>query len=213
MDVAIRPLDVGDIEQVREIEREAFSTALSANSFRREMGNPRSTYLVAWERQEGPGPAPVVDTSPILLSWIASGFGHLLGHRKAIQASPDRILGYVGMWHMGPEAHITAIAVGQQFRGQGIGELLLLSSIESAMNRRAEAVSLEVRVSNQVAQSLYEKYGFAHVGIRKAYYSNDREDAAIMTTEPISSAEYQQKFRQLREAFQHRRGEIRMCLA
>jgi ribosomal-protein-alanine N-acetyltransferase len=63
-------------------------------------------------------------------------------------------------------------------------------------------------VSNFIAQRLYEKYGFKQVGLRKGYYSDNREDAVIMTTSPIHANEYQDLFRQLQEAFLSRWGEI-----
>jgi ribosomal-protein-alanine N-acetyltransferase len=69
-------------------------------------------------------------------------------------------------------------------------------------------MTLEARVSNFIAQRLYEKYGFKSMGIRKGYYSDNREDAVIMTTSPIDTAEYQSLFQQLQEAYRSRRGEI-----
>ena len=71
-----------------------------------------------------------------------------------------------------------------------------------------KVMNLEVRVSNFIAQRLYEKYDFESVGIRKAYYSDNREDAAIMTTCPIDTEEYQRLFEELQETYRKRRGDI-----
>jgi ribosomal-protein-alanine N-acetyltransferase len=108
------------------------------------------------------------------------------------------------VWFQGDEAHITEIAVRERLRGNGIGELLLIGSVRAAIQYGSNVVTLEVRVSNLIAQRLYEKYGFKQVGIRKAYYSDNREDAAIMTTDPIHGVEYQSLFGRLQEAYQTR---------
>ena len=108
----------------------------------------------------------------------------------------------------GEDAHITEIAVRENHRGRGIGELLLIGALRAAVEYGSKAMTLEVRVSNLIAQRLYEKYGFKSVGIRKAYYSDNREDAVIMTTNPIDSEEYQQMFQDLQAAYRSRWGEI-----
>ena len=129
------------------------------------------------------------------------------------QAAGQRILGFVGLWFMAGEAHITAIAVDERSRGKSIGELLLMSSIDLAMQKGADVVTLEARVSNHVAQSLYEKYLFEKVGIRKGYYTDNREDAVIMTTRPIHSPAYQEHLQDLRETFIGRHGDVHIQLA
>ena len=80
------------------------------------------------------------------------------------------------------------------------------------MRRGSHVVTLEARVSNHVAQSLYEKYGFSNVGIRKNYYTDDREDAVIMTTDRVDTADYQEKFAQLQQGYEQRKGDIRITL-
>ena len=124
----------------------------------------------------------------------------------------DTPLGYVCVWFLTEEAHITAIAVKESWRGQGLGEVLLGGAIETAMRRKSRVVTLEVRVSNHGAIALYEKYGFKRVGVRKRYYSDNREDANIMTTEPILSLSYQRKFLELRDAYFKRRGAVETSL-
>ena len=216
MNVAIRLLAAQDIRQVQEIEREAFSSNWPQSSFKRELESRQAACLVAWEPCQKPEVQPETDGEPdvvpVLPIRLVGGLRRAISRPKPPSPAPDNILGFVGMWFMGSEAHITAIAVRESHRGRGIGELLLMGSIEVAMKREFEVVSLEARVSNRIAQSLYEKYGFVSVGIRKAYYSDNRENAVIMTTEPVNTPEYQAKFEQLQEAYIGRHGEISILL-
>lgn len=92
----------------------------------------------------------------------------------------NKVVGYAGMWIILDEAHITNIAVHPDFRRCGIGELLLDTLIKEAVKLGAERMTLEVRISNIPAQRLYEKKGFVRSGIRKGYYTDNREDAIIM---------------------------------
>ena len=98
----------------------------------------------------------------------------------------DEIVGYGGMWLMVDEAHITTFAIHPAWRRQRIGERLLLAFLDLAVDRRAREATLEVRLSNLPARRLYEKYGFKPVGLRPRYYSDDGEDALIMTTEALT---------------------------
>ena len=90
------------------------------------------------------------------------------------------IAGYIGTWFAADEAHLISIAVHSRFRGIGVGELLLLAGIENASFLGAQTISLEVRISNQIAQNLYKKYGFEIANTRKGYYIDNREDAYTM---------------------------------
>ena len=83
------------------------------------------------------------------------------------------------------EAHVTTFAVAPAVRRRRIGERLLLALLDLAVGPRAREATLEVRLSNLPARRLYEKYGFRPVGIRPRYYSDNHEDALIMTTEPL----------------------------
>ena len=108
------------------------------------------------------------------------------------------IVAYGGMWLMVDEAHITTFAVHPNWRRQRIGERLLLAFLDLAIVRQAHEATLEVRLSNLAARRLYEKYGFRPVGLRPRYYSDDNEDALIMTTEPLSDTKMRDRLARLR---------------
>jgi ribosomal-protein-alanine N-acetyltransferase len=93
------------------------------------------------------------------------------------------IVGYAGMWLIIDEAHITNIAIRNGYRGLKLGERLLQQMQASAAFLGAERMTLEVRVSNHIAQRLYGKLGFIPSGLRKAYYTDNGEDAMIMWVE------------------------------
>jgi ribosomal-protein-alanine N-acetyltransferase len=101
------------------------------------------------------------------------------------------ILGFAGMWLMFDEAHITTIGVRRALRGRGIGELMLVHLIDQAQEMGAKRLTLEVRVSNEVAQTLYRKYSFREEGVRKRYYSDDGEDALIMWSDRLDDPGFQ----------------------
>src|SRR6476659_10825911 len=112
----------------------------------------------------------------------------------------DEVAGYGGMWLMVDEAHITTFAVHPSWRRQRIGERLLLAFLDLAVDRRAREATLEVRLSNLPARRLYEKYGFRPVGLRPRYYSDDNEDALIMTTDGLRDQPMHDRIARLREA-------------
>jgi [ribosomal protein S18]-alanine N-acetyltransferase len=215
MNVVLRELRAEDIAQVVEIEREAFTPLWVGTPFKRELNNRYARYLVAYCQPETCGVAPSsareepkpVDAS--LWGRVVRGVQGVVKREPEVVAKPDPyIAGYVGIWFQGNEGHITEIAVREKLRGQGIGELLLIGSLRAAIEYGSSVVTLEARVSNFIAQRLYEKYGFKSAGIRKGYYSDNREDAVIMTTSPIHSEEYQRRFQELQEAYLARWREI-----
>ena len=95
------------------------------------------------------------------------------------------LIGYCGCWQILEESHITNIAVTPEYKRQHIGEALLTTIIDECYRNMAKYITLEVRVGNIPAISLYEKYGFKSLGTRKGYYQDNNEDALIMWTENI----------------------------
>ena len=94
-------------------------------------------------------------------------------------------IAYAGMWLVLGEAHITNIAVRPDRRGRGYGELVTRSLIQLAADTGMTWMTLEVRRSNTVAQSLYKKLGFVETGLRRRYYADNNEDALIMAKEDM----------------------------
>ncbi|HXQ95652.1 MAG TPA: ribosomal protein S18-alanine N-acetyltransferase [Candidatus Acidoferrales bacterium] len=107
--------------------------------------------------------------------------------RYLVARDGERIVGYAGLWLMVDEAHITTFAVAPDRRRQGVAERLLLELLRIAESVGAAVATLEVRVSNLPARRLYEKYGFRPVGVRPRYYTDNNEDALIMTTGELRS--------------------------
>jgi [ribosomal protein S18]-alanine N-acetyltransferase len=134
--------------------------------------------------------------------WPRDAYTHELTENRLasyIVARTDaRIVGYAGMWVILDEAHITTIAVDPAYRGQHIGERLLVGLIDAAVTRGGRWMTLEVRRSNDAAQTLYKKYGFREIGVRKGYYSDNREDAIVMWSGNLLERDFQARLQELR---------------
>lgn len=94
-----------------------------------------------------------------------------------------QVIGYMGLWFILDEGHITNVAIVPSRRGQRWGEFLMRSVMHKMALEGMERVTLEVRVSNDPARRLYERLGFKTAGIRKRYYVDTQEDALIMWVE------------------------------
>lgn len=214
MSYAVRPMDERDMAQSAEIERDAFPSLFPPTAFRRELRNKIARYLVASRNDDnGSDSAPTDGPS----SEAKSRFNRLASNiwrrrNSAWQPGQEFVAGFVGIWYMVDEAHIVSIGVRNEFRGFGIGELMLIAAIEQATQLESRVVTLEVRVSNYVAHNLYKKFGFSERGIRKGYYTDNREDALIMTTDPVQSPEFSQRFGELVQAHELRWGRAERTL-
>lgn len=194
----IEPMSEEDIPDVQEVERQSFSTPWSASTYRRELRHTAaSRYIVVRTSATPPPPRPVRRPAPrrTLLSLVLPG----IFSPPTISSTQYQLVGYGGLWLTESEAHVTTIAVARAHRGRSVGELLLNGLIDHAFDLRATWMSLEVRVSNTVAQNLYLKYGFRPAGTRARYYTDNNEDALMMWTDPIQTSEYQNRLRELRE--------------
>jgi len=166
-------MTLSDLPQVMVIEQVSFSAPWSARAYRYEITeNSHSTMLVVRSQSGSRG-----------------GFSRWLSRLKLAQAAP--VLGYAGFWLLVDDAHIATIAVHPAWRGRGLGDLLLLSILERGARRGARRATLEVRVSNQVAHSLYHKHGFEIASLRRRYYADNNEDAYLMATPPFETPEFQ----------------------
>lgn len=91
-----------------------------------------------------------------------------------------KVVGYCGVWIVIDEGHVTNVAILPEYRGKKLGEQLMHALVEVAKGMGAKTMTLEVRVTNYIAQSLYRKFGFQNGGIRKNYYTDNQEDALVM---------------------------------
>jgi len=201
-----------DIDAVLLIDREAFPTEWPPPNLKRELSNRLAHYIVTCDTEGVISPpketvAPMKQGLAGVLSRLRRRFSPAPESVRERHASgPERIIGFAGIWVMADEAHVTSIATRADDRRQGVGELLLQSIIHIAAALRATIVTLEVRVSNSSAQALYTKYGFRQVGLRRAYYTDNREDAALMSTEHIGETSFQTLVKELIAAYRQRWG-------
>jgi len=197
----IRPMDKEDIAQVNEIDREAFPTQWPPPNYYQEIKNKIAHYLVVYDNTRILSGSPHIhEKKPNKASWLFPWRKHAL----AVEIPPPEyyIVGFAGIWMLTDEAHITNLAVRGEYRRKGLGELLLIALIDLADELKARFMTLEVRASNLVAQSLYSKFSFMEMGVRRGYYIDNREDAIIMSTDVLSSYSFKEHIKQLREALQ-----------
>ena len=210
MTFSIRQMTAADLDQIQDIDREAFPTQWPAPNYRQELSNKMAHYLVLCDddKRTGEPPPPPPPPPPPRPSFFRRLLPWRNSRRRDAHIRPDStgdyLVGFSGIWVIVDEAHITNIAVRAAYQGQGLGELLLVATFDLANDLHASFLTLEVRVSNVVAQRLYAKYGFAQQGIRKAYYLDNREDAYIMTTDDIRTTASKRKLAELRESLKVR---------
>ncbi|MCL4541813.1 MAG: ribosomal protein S18-alanine N-acetyltransferase [Chloroflexi bacterium] len=193
-----------DLNEVSEIERDAFNVPWPSSAYRRELRNNRNAYYIVvrcgdHEQARTSIPSPVSRRLFPLSFLSPSPAPQETGHR-------DRVLGHAGLWRMLDQAHITTIAVHKEYRRRGFGELLLTGIFDLSRELQSDAVTLEVRKSNYGAQRLYVKFGFREVGIRPRYYSDNNEDAVIMWTDPLRSSHMEAILAQRRQELAHKLG-------
>jgi len=143
-----------------------------------------------------------IERASFSVPWADDAYrNELLTNRLAsyvVACAGDETVGFGGLWVMVDEAHITTFAVDPRWRRRGVGEWMLLALLDRAVERHAREATLEVRLSNMPARRLYEKYGFRPVGIRPRYYSDNGEDALIMTTDALASPGMRERIERLR---------------
>jgi [ribosomal protein S18]-alanine N-acetyltransferase len=206
MPYAVRKMRPADIPQAIEIDRECFPPQWPAPPYERDLrSNPVAHYLVAHETTNRAVSAAKTSLQKFTLGRL---FGKLKNsvRNRGLYRTTQRIDGVIGFWMMADEAHIMTLGVRQRCRRQGVGELLLISAIDLAIQLNARIVTLEVRRSNEAAICLYKKHALAEVGSRRAYYNQNHEDAVIMSTEELSANRFQQQFQQLKRKCAERWG-------
>ncbi|WP_019157050.1 ribosomal protein S18-alanine N-acetyltransferase [Robertmurraya massiliosenegalensis] len=126
----------------------------------------------------------IIENQSFATPWSRESFENELTKNRfalyTVLEDEEGVFGYCGVWIIIDEAHITNIALLPKYRGRKLGEALLKKVMEIAREKGAKTMTLEVRVSNHVAQSLYRKLGFQNGGIRKNYYTDNQEDGLVM---------------------------------
>lgn len=153
----IRRMTLADLDAVVALERLSFTDPWPYSSWRGMFEDPHArVWVVA---------TSVVEGTP-----------------EFVTPHTQKIIGALAVWLILDELHIGTIAVHPDYRRQGLGAVLLETGIRAGLAEGAKVVHLEVRKSNLSAQRLYERFGFKRVGERKRYYSDNREDAVLMST-------------------------------
>ncbi len=192
----VRPMELADIATVIHIDRLSFPTPWPASAYRYELLQNSAAHYCVVEKAGLPEGESEPSAEPGLRQRLL----------RLVSGGPIRpnIIGFAGFWLVRGEAHISTLAVRPDHRRRGVGELLLLDMINGARKLNAEMMTLEVRVSNIIAQSLYRKYGFRVEGRRLRYYSDNREDALMMKMDGLDSSHFDASLRRLEEAL-HRK--------
>jgi ribosomal-protein-alanine N-acetyltransferase len=207
LDVVVEPMRPSDMPAVLAIECLAFSSPWPARAYSYEMRNDASHYFVVRRRggelvqddasraspRDGarlPGEPPGDKAKSGLLQRTWQGLRRR-GKRE--------IIGYGGFWTSAHRAHISTLAVAPQWRSRRLGLLLMLHMLDCALDLGMTTVTLEVRVSNYVAQNLYRKCGFERSGVHRNYYRDNGEDALLMSTPSLTSPTYRDHLLTLRE--------------
>ena len=167
----IRSMEGRDIPSVVSLDRQVFQDSWPESAYVQEIYfNPSAHYFVL----EQPDPLQAK-------TWTTHRRRHVV-----------RLVGFVGMRVEGTRGHISTLAVHAGWRGQRLGELLLLVAVDQAIRDGAHIIGLEVRVSNEVAQRLYTKWQFLQHSHLRRYYANG-EDAYLMQVEVAGDAGYRSR--------------------
>jgi len=201
----VERMQPADVPQVQVVETQSFTSPWSAQAYEQDIRSNKLAHYIVLRQMTGT--AGAVTALPAAMPSAGAptdglrGLWQRLTGRREVQpeAAPPPVTGFAGIWLMVDEAHLVTIAVAPAQRGKRLGELLLVSMLDLATVLSATMMTLEVRVSNHVAQSLYRKYGFKNEGVRRRYYSDNGEDALIMTTDTLTSAYYQAHYQSLKK--------------
>lgn len=198
----VREMRSEDVSQVKEIDLEAFPNWRPLTNYERELQNQMAHYLIVYsdtekasklvsnENQENDGGNGITGFSEKLRRL-------LLPVKEEKSQTTEKIVGFAGFWIMAGEAHVISIAVLKDYQRRGIGRILLISAMQLATNLNATFITLEARISNTGAHELYRQCGFSQQGIRKGYYTDNREDAVVMSTEETATHSFRTLLKKL----------------
>ena len=176
----VNPMTPADILPVIAVEQAAYTSSLPQRDYTYELNHNRLAHYFV-----------------------------LHSHSNALDPTTT-IIGVGGFWLVADELHIITLATRPDWQGQGLGEWLLLTLLEQGQSLKLQIATLEVRPSNSFAISLYKKYKFQEVGRRPGYYSNNGEDALILTTPPLHLPDYQAMLAQRKATLLARLAQIKV---
>ncbi|NEP76631.1 ribosomal protein S18-alanine N-acetyltransferase [Okeania sp. SIO2G5] len=177
----IEELTVDDLSAVVQMDENCFGGLWTEAGYRREIESPNSQLLIVKE-------------APELWKEESSSDGS-----AEADGTDSSLIGIGCVWFILEEAHITVLAIQPPYRRQGLGQFLLITLLETAIQRQAEWATLEVRISNTVAQKLYKKLGFITIGQRKKYYQDTGEDALILWNKGLQNRSFHHDLEQLKQ--------------
>ena len=129
----------------------------------------------------------VIERASFGMPWSRGAFLYEIEQNRVARCwvlrEGDTVVGYLCLWEIGDELHVTNIAVHPRLRRRGLARQLLGAILQDGKSRRLRSVTLEVRPTNDEARALYESFGFRVVGRRRGYYYDTGEDALIMETD------------------------------
>ncbi|MCL2760345.1 MAG: ribosomal protein S18-alanine N-acetyltransferase [Desulfuromonadales bacterium] len=147
------------------------------------MDNSKSSIIICPMTEADLDDVLVIERDSFPKPWLRQ---HFIDEIMAVTSFPftafnseEKVIGYVCPMMILDEGHILNVAIAPSFRGFGFGKFLVAHVLKECLNRNASSVSLEVRITNQPAITLYKSAGFKETGIRKRYYEN-MEDALLM---------------------------------
>lgn len=164
--LSLQPLKPIQLDEIVALDRLALGGLWSADGYQREIDSPNSDLLVL----------------------------QALEHPDSTESMA--LIGMGCVWAIADEAHITLLATHPEYRRQGLGQLMLYALLLNAWKRNLAWATLEVRLSNQRAIALYEKFGFQRVGTRPKYYQNPVEDALILWNKGLKHHDFDQTLHQ-----------------
>jgi ribosomal-protein-alanine N-acetyltransferase len=198
----IEPMTLADIPAAIAVEHASYSMTWPAKAYDYELQNNNLAHYFVLRTFLTRPPRFNIELSSKYGGQPSAVSG--LTEETGISPGPPTMIGLAGFWLMADEIHISTIAVQPDWRGLGLGEWLLLHLFEAGLALEAAVVTLEVRPSNGAALALYQKYCFEQVGRRRHYYSDNDEDALILTTPALTSPDYQAMLAQRRESLYQR---------
>ncbi|PSB32628.1 ribosomal protein S18-alanine N-acetyltransferase [Stenomitos frigidus] len=193
--LALQPLSAALLPAALVLDQRCFGGLWTLDGYRRELESPNSELLVLIRETEGrrqeAGEAEAVgedEETEVRPELKTQNLKNPTPH-----ASP--LLGLGCYWAVLEEAHITMLAIDPTHQRQGLGQALLYALMASAHARGLERATLEVRISNQSALSLYQKFDFCEAGRRRRYYPDNGEDALVLWRGGLQRPEFAERLK------------------